>query len=147
MTGGTTDGHVDQLVKARWLAIGLSQADLAEVLGGTLQLTSEDGNGSNCIDADRLMQVADALQIPIDFFYGQTIGTEREAPDLSSAQRINSLQSVLALRLLRAFQDMTDLRTKEVLILLAEQIVKCQGSRRRRRLEPRFDNRNGAPDS
>ena len=129
MTGGTTDGHVDQLVKARWLAIGLSQADLAEVLGGTLQLTSEDGNGSNGIDADRLMQVADALQIPIDFFYGQTIGTEREAPDLSSAQRINSLQSVLALRLLRAFQDMTDLRTKEVLILLAEQIVKCQGSR------------------
>ena len=130
MTGGTTDGHVDQLVKARWLAIGLSQADLAEVLGGTLQLTSEDGNGSNYLDADRLMQVADALQIPIDFFYGQTIGTEREAPDLSSAQRINSLQSVLALRLLRAFQDMTDLRTKEVLILLAEQIVKCQASRR-----------------
>jgi transcriptional regulator with XRE-family HTH domain len=129
MTGGTTDGHVDQLVKARWLAIGLSQADLAEVLGGTLQLTSEDGNGSNCIDADRLMQVADALQIPIDLFYGQTIGPERKAPDLSSAQRINSLQSVLALRLLRAFQDMTDLRTKEVLILLAEQIVKCQASR------------------
>jgi transcriptional regulator with XRE-family HTH domain len=130
MTGGTTDGHVDQLVKARWLAIGLSQADLAEVLGSTLQLTSEDGNGSNCIDADRLMQVADALQIPIDFFYGQTIGTERQTPDLSSAQRINSLQSVLALRLLRAFQDMTDLRTKEVLILLAEQIVKCQANRR-----------------
>jgi transcriptional regulator with XRE-family HTH domain len=130
MTGGTTDSHVDQFVKARWLAIGLSQADLAEVLGGTLQLTSEDGNGSNYVDADRLMQVADALQIPIDFFYGQTIGTEREAPDLSSAQRINSLQSVLALRLLRAFQDMTDLRTKEVLILLAEQIVKCQANRR-----------------
>ena len=130
MTGGATDAHVDQFVKARWLEIGLSQADLAAVLGGTLQLTSEDGNGSNYLDADRLMQVADALQIPIDFFYGQTIGTEREAPDLSSAQRINSLQSVLALRLLRAFQDMTDLRTKEVLILLAEQIVKCQASRR-----------------
>ncbi len=130
MTGGATDGPVDQFVKARWLAIGLSQADLAEVLGGTLQLTTEDGNGSNYVDGDRLMQVADALQIPIDFFYGQTIGTEREAPDLSSAQRINSLQSVLALRLLRAFQDMTDLRTKEVLILLAEQIVKCQASRR-----------------
>ena len=126
MTGGATDGHVDQVVKARWLAIGLSQADLAEVLGGTLQLTSEDGNGSNYVDADRLMRVAEALQIPIDFFYDQTIGTEREAPDVSSAQRINSLQSVLALRLLRAFQDMTDLRTKEVLILLAEQIVKRQ---------------------
>ena len=129
MTGGAPDAHLDQFVKARWLAIGLSQADLAEAFRGTLQLTTEDGE-SPYIDADRLMQVADALQIPIDFFYGQTIGTDREAADLSSAQRINSLQSVLALRLLRAFQDMTDLRTKEVLILLAEQIVKCQAGRR-----------------
>jgi hypothetical protein len=130
MTGGATDGYIDQLVKARWLAIGLSPADLAQVLGGTLQQTPDDGNGSNCVDADRLMEVAEALQIPVDLFYSQTIGTEREAPDLSSVQRINSLQAVLALRLLRAFQDMTDLRTKEVLILLAEQIVKCQASRR-----------------
>jgi transcriptional regulator with XRE-family HTH domain len=130
MTGGATEGHVDQFVKARWLAIGLSQADLAEVLGGTLQPTRDDGNGTNCVDADRLMQIAEALQIPIDFFYSQTIGTGPEAPDLSSAQRINSLQAVLALRLLRAFQDMTDLRTREVLVLLAEQIVKCQASPR-----------------
>jgi hypothetical protein len=130
MTGGATDGYIDQLVKARWLAIGLSPADLAQVLGGPLPPTPDDGNGSNCVDADRLMEVAEALQIPVDLFYSQTIGTEREAPDLSSAQRINSLQAVLALRLLRAFQDMTDLRTKEVLILLAEQIVKCQASRR-----------------
>jgi hypothetical protein len=48
----------------------------------------------------------------------------------SHPSRINSLQSVLALRLLRAFRDMTDLRTKEVLLLLAEQIVRCQASRR-----------------
>lgn len=130
MTGGAADGHVDQFVKARWLAIGLSQADLAEVLGGTFQQTPEDGNGSNCVDADRLMQVADALLIPVDLFYSQATGAERHAADLSSAQRINSLQSVLALRLLRAFQDMTDPRTKEVLILLAEQIVKCQAGRR-----------------
>jgi transcriptional regulator with XRE-family HTH domain len=130
MTGGATEGHVDQFVKARWLAIGLSQADLAEVLGGTFQQTPEDGNGSNEVDADRLVQVAEVLQIPVDFFYSQTIGTERKAPDLSAAQRSNSLQSMLALRLLRAFRDLTDLRTKEVLILLAEQIVKCQASRR-----------------
>jgi hypothetical protein len=50
MTGGATDVHVDQFVKARWLAIGLSQADLAEVLGGTFQQAAEDGNGSNCVD-------------------------------------------------------------------------------------------------
>jgi len=126
MTNGPTDGHIDQLVKARWLAIGLSQTDLAEILDATFQQTA-DGNGSNCVDTDRLMQVAEALEIPADFFYGKTIRTEQEA---SSAQCASSLQSVLALRLMRAFQDLTDLRTKEVLVQLAEQIVKRQIHRR-----------------
>lgn len=126
MTNGPTDGHIDQLVKARWLAIGLSQTDLAEVLDATFQQTA-DGNGSNCVDTDRLMQVAEALEIPADFFYGKTIRTEQEA---SSAQCASSLQSVLALRLMRAFQDLTDQRTKEVLVQLAEQIVKRQIHRR-----------------
>jgi transcriptional regulator with XRE-family HTH domain len=122
MTDGSTDGHIDQLVKARWLAIGLSQADLAKILGATFQPTSNDGNASNRVDADRLMQVAEALDIPVDFI----CGTEREATGLSSAQRARSLQSVLELRLLRAFQALTDLRTKEVLVHLAEALVKRQ---------------------
>jgi hypothetical protein len=126
MTNGPTDGHIDQLVKARWLAIGLSQTDLAEVLDATFQQTA-DGNGSNCVDTDRLMQIAEALEIPADFFYGKAIRTEQEA---SSAQCASSLQSVLALRLMRAFQDLTDLRTREVLVQLAEQIVKRQIHRR-----------------
>jgi hypothetical protein len=126
MTNGPTDGHIDQLVKARWLAIGLSQTDLAEVLDATFQQTA-DGNGSNCLDTDRLMQIAEALEIPADFFCGKTIRTEQEA---SSAQCASSLQSVLALRLMRAFQDLTDLRTREVLVQLAEQIVKRQIHRR-----------------
>ena len=126
MTNGPTDGHIDQLVKARWLAIGLSQTDLAEVLDATFQQTA-DGNGSNCVDTDRLMQIAEALEIPADFFYGKAIRTEQEA---SSAQCASSLQSVLALRLMRAFQDLTDLRTREVLVQLAEQIVKRQMHRR-----------------
>ena len=129
MTNGPTDGHIDQLVKARWLAIGLSQTDLAEVLDATFQQT-EGGNGSNWVDTDRLMQIAEALEIPADFFYGQNVKTGQEAPDLSSAQCASSLQSVLALRLMRAFQDLTDLRTKEVLVQLAEQIVKRQIKRR-----------------
>ena len=129
MTHGNADVHIDQLVKAGWRAIGLSQNDLAEVLGATFQQAPEDGDGPNRIDAGRLMQVAEALELPADLFYGLPTGAEPDGPDLSSTQRINSLQSVLALRLLRAFQDLTDLRSKGVLILLAEQIVKCQADR------------------
>jgi len=127
MTGAVTDGHLDQLVKARWLAIGLSQADLAEILGTTFQQTPGGGNGSNGADAERLMQVAEALEIPLDFFWS---ATGRQEPAVSSAPHASPLQSVLALRLLLAFHDVTDPRTRMVLVQLAEQIVKCQDKRR-----------------
>ena len=43
MSGKTTDGQIDQLVKARWLAIGLSQNDLAEVLGAAPKISNGAG--------------------------------------------------------------------------------------------------------
>ena len=66
MTGNATDGHIDQLVKARWLAIGLSQSDLAEVLGAAIKQASADGDSARAATG-RLMQIADALGFPPNF--------------------------------------------------------------------------------
>jgi transcriptional regulator with XRE-family HTH domain len=125
-----TDGHIDRLVKARWLAIGLSQTDLAEVLEAALKQTQKDGNGSNGTDADRLLQVAEALDIPLDFFRSEAVRTRPEEQDLASAETHGSLHSLLELRLLRAFHELRDQRTKRLLVHLAEQIVKRQANRR-----------------
>jgi transcriptional regulator with XRE-family HTH domain len=121
-----TDGHIDQLVKARWLAIGLSQSDLAEVLDAAFKQTHREGNGSNDGGAGRLMQVAEALDIPLDFFRSHAVRTRQEEPDLSSDETFSSL---LELRLLRAFHELRDHRTRQMLVHLAEQIVKRQASR------------------
>jgi transcriptional regulator with XRE-family HTH domain len=121
-----TDGHIDQLVKARWLAIGLSQSDLAEVLDAAFKQTHREGNGSNDGGAGRLMQVAEALDIPLDFFHSHAVRTRQEEPDLSSDETFSSL---LELRLLRAFHELRDHRTRQMLVHLAEQIVKRQSSR------------------
>jgi transcriptional regulator with XRE-family HTH domain len=118
-----TDGHIDQLVKARWLAIGLSQADLVEVLDVAFRQTQKDGNGSKDAGAARLMQVAEALDIPLDFFRSHAVRTRPEEPDLSSDETFSSL---LELRLLRAFHELSDHRTRRMLVHLAEQIVKRQ---------------------
>jgi hypothetical protein len=125
MTDGGTDGRVDQLVKAGWLAIGLSPTDLAEVLGTAFQQTQKDGNGSSGVDAGRLTQVAEALDIPADFRTGP------QEPEFSSAQGFGVLQSLLELRLLRAFHELDDRRTKQALVHLAERLVKRQAGRRR----------------
>ena len=128
MTGGATDGQIDRLVKARWLAIGLSQTDLAEVLGAAFQQTQKDDNGPDGADAGRLMQVAEALDLPLHLFHSHAVGTGQEESDPSSAETLGSLHSLLELRLLRAFRELRDHRTKRMLVRLAEQIVKRQAS-------------------
>jgi transcriptional regulator with XRE-family HTH domain len=122
-----TDGPVDRLVNARWIEIGLSQADLAEVLGVAFQQTWKDDIGSNGAGAGRLMQVAEALGVAVD---GQAVKAGRKKSDLSSPQNMSSLQAVLELRLLRAFHELRDHRTKRILVQLAERITKRQANRR-----------------
>jgi transcriptional regulator with XRE-family HTH domain len=124
------DGQIDRLVKARWLAIGLSQTDLADVLGAAFDQARRDGSKLNGADASRLMQVAEALDIPVELFHSHA-GMEPDEPDAALAERdsINSLQSLLELRLLRAFHELRDHRTRRTLVYLAEQIVKRQANR------------------
>jgi hypothetical protein len=126
--GNAIDGHIDQVINARWLAIGLSQTDLAEVLG--LALQQEDDSGANGNGPGRAVQIARALDVPVNVLYRQPGAAPQEGLELSSPAPSNALQSLLALRLLRAFHALTDQATKEVVVQLAEQMVKSQINRR-----------------
>jgi transcriptional regulator with XRE-family HTH domain len=125
MSGKSSDGQIDQLVKARWLALGLSQNDLAEVLGAPGQPALRPGNGSGRADVGRLMQVADALGVSHDLFQGLAPVTRKAA---SSPAEAETMQTLLELRLLRLFRGMQDHNARRTLIQLAEQIVKRQAA-------------------
>ncbi|MGE9010134.1 hypothetical protein ACO2JO_16240 [Leptospira interrogans] len=118
----STDGQIDQLVKARWLALGLSQNDLAEVLAG--QPTPKTNNGSGRVSVGRLMQVADALGVSHDLFEGLSPSTKPQSGNANA----DTMQALLELRLLRVFRELQDSNTKRMLIQLAEQIVKRQAA-------------------
>ncbi|MBR1213716.1 helix-turn-helix transcriptional regulator [Bradyrhizobium sp. JYMT SZCCT0180] len=118
----STDGQIDQLVKARWLALGLSQDDLAEVLAG--QPTPKTNNGSGRVSVGRLMQVADALGVSHDLFEGLSPSTKPQSGNANA----DTMQALLELRLLRVFREVQDNNTKRMLIQLAEQIVKRQAA-------------------
>ena len=115
----STEGRIEQLVKARWLALGLSQKDLAEVL----QPAAKTANGSRRPDVARLMQVADALGVSHDLFQGLTL-RKVETCDADNA----AMQALLELRLLRVFRELQNHSAKRTLIQLAEQIVKRQAT-------------------
>ena len=125
MSGNSTDGKTDQLVKARWLALGLSQDDLAEVLGARGQPAPKPASGAGRADVGRLMQVADALGLSHELFQG--LAPAARKADCSSAESA-TMQALLELRLLRLFRELQDHNAKRMLIQLADQIVKRQAA-------------------
>ena len=120
MTDHVSDGQIDRLVKAQWLAVGLSQSDLAAVLGAAIRPSGEDGGRSNGLDSSRLTEIASALELPLDLL--DRDGATRRSP----AQEFEPLQTLLDLRLLRAFRSLQDVQTRRLLVELAEQLVKRQ---------------------
>ena len=124
MSGKSTDG-LDQLVKARWLALGLSQNDLAEVLGASGQPAPKPTNGAGRADVGRLMQVADALGVSHDLFQG--LASAQRKLDCAASES-ETMQALLELRLLRLFRELRDHNARRILIQLAEQIVKRQAT-------------------
>ncbi|MCC8957306.1 hypothetical protein H8B02_28885 [Bradyrhizobium sp. Pear77] len=116
------DDQIDQLVQARWRAIGLSQADLAEILCASASLQKNGVDGTVKIDTGRLTTVAEMLGIAADILNRRPATTVQT----QGGQASESLQSLLELRMLRVFRDVKDPDTKRILIELAEQIVKRQ---------------------
>ncbi len=53
----------------RRMLIGMSQEALGEQLGLTFQQIQKYEKGSNRIGASRLYQIAQTLNVPVDFFY------------------------------------------------------------------------------
>jgi transcriptional regulator with XRE-family HTH domain len=117
-----SDGQIDRFVKARWREIGISQSDLAEVLGAAADGSYRDG-GRRPGENGRLRQIAEALELPADLLSAHLDGK-------NPGEATNpAMQSLLDLRLLRAFRELQDHDTKRVLVHLAEHIVKCRANR------------------
>jgi len=154
MTGNASDAQIDRLVKAGWLKMGLSPNDLAEVFDAVLQPRTRQDRDEGHVDADRLTAIGHALEMPIDTVRHKGRGTsqpdagqpearqpetgqpeagqpEAGQPGAGSAPVDLSLSmlSLLELRLLRAFCQLQDPRTRRLLIHLAEQLVKRQTDR------------------
>ena len=63
------DRHVGAKVRERRLALGLTQQQVAEMLGVTYQQAHKYETGGNRISAGRLHQLARALEVGVGYFY------------------------------------------------------------------------------
>jgi hypothetical protein len=113
MTGRSRE--IDQFVKARWRAFGLSPDDLAEVLGAMSEQSAK-ANGTGEIAHGRLLQIAAVLGVANGGAQARRAGASNTVP----------ADTLLELRLLRLFRELKAPDTKRMLVQLVEQIAKRQ---------------------
>jgi transcriptional regulator with XRE-family HTH domain len=108
------DLEIGQKIRAVRVAKDMSQTTLADGLGVTFQQVQKYERGANRVSAGRLQKIADLLDTPITFFYG----TKKQHQDNGLAL----IQSRGAIRLLRAYTEISSGATKHALVMLAEAV-------------------------
>jgi transcriptional regulator with XRE-family HTH domain len=110
------DVHIGRRIRERRLMLGLSQQQLAAMIGVTYQQAHKYETGLNRVSAGRLFRIAEALQVPVSWFY-EGLGAPRSAT-LSRRER-------LGLELARNFALIRDERQQEALSQMARALAEA----------------------
>jgi transcriptional regulator with XRE-family HTH domain len=109
-----TDKHVGARIRERRIMMGLSQQQMADMIGVTYQQAHKYERGINRISAGRLYEIAQVLSVPVNFFFE---GLEEDnAADMQARQR-------MCLELARNFSQITNERHQEALSQMARALA------------------------
>jgi transcriptional regulator with XRE-family HTH domain len=118
---GPVDANVGQAIRAYRLSKGLSQTALAEKIGLSFQQIQKYEKGVNRVAAGRLMQIAEALDVPLSALFDgvqQAVGKATQA-----GSPLALLAEPDALRLARAFSGILDTQVRRAVVDLVENIA------------------------
>jgi transcriptional regulator with XRE-family HTH domain len=119
--GDPEDKEIGRRIRALRIAKGVSQTTLADGLGLTFQQVQKYEKGANRVSAARLQKIAGMLDTPITFFFGESgARTKKQHQDSG----VGVIQSLGAMRLLRAYAEISSAATKHALVLVAEALRK-----------------------
>lgn len=76
--GNDIDVHLGKRLRRRRRLLGLTQQQLAETVGVRFQQIQKYECGANRISAARLWQLAEALEVPVGYFYDGLPTVRRE---------------------------------------------------------------------
>ena len=117
---GAEDVEIGRKIRALRLERGLSQSALAEGIGLTFQQVQKYEKGTNRVSAGRLQRIAEILNTPVTFFYG-SVGPQAKKRDPRNTS-LAFLQTKGAVRLIRAYSEISSRTTKYALVVLAESL-------------------------
>lgn len=121
------DIHVGSRVRLRRMVIGMSQEKLGEKMSLTFQQIQKYEKGTNRIGASRLYQLAQILDVPVQFFFEDAplgVGNRGAMPaggfaeSKTEAFLLDFLNSRDGLELNRAFVKITDPKVRKRVVEL-----------------------------
>lgn len=96
------DVHVGKRVRHRRWLIGMTQQQLAEKVGIKFQQIQKYETGANRVSASRLWDIADALDVPVSFFF-EGIEVAEKSEDHKSEVPADLMGDKEALDLVRSY--------------------------------------------
>ncbi|MGI9504631.1 MAG: helix-turn-helix domain-containing protein, partial [Geminicoccaceae bacterium] len=83
--GSTVDQQVSQRIRRRRILLGITQQQLADLIGITCQQTQKYERGINRVSSGRLYQIAQALGVEISYFFedADPIAGDRQVDEVS----------------------------------------------------------------
>lgn len=109
------DHHVGARIRERRVMLGLSQQQLAQLIGVTYQQAHKYERGLNRISAGRLYEIALVLSVPVSWFF-EGLDAEVPAAELSTRQR-------MCLELARNFAAIDNHKHQEALSQMARALA------------------------
>lgn len=112
-----TDRHVGTRIRERRIMLGLSQQQMADLIGVTYQQAHKYERGINRISAGRLYEIAQVLGVPVSYFF-EGLDNQR-ATDLTARQR-------MCLELARNFSSIQNEKHQEALSQMARALAAAE---------------------
>ncbi|WP_353471606.1 helix-turn-helix transcriptional regulator [Salipiger sp. H15] len=84
------DVHVGKRIRHRRWLVGMTQQQLAEHVGIKFQQIQKYETGANRVSASRLWDIADALEVPVSFFF-EGIESEQQATETAEAPAVPAM--------------------------------------------------------
>ncbi len=109
------DRFVGSRIRERRVMLGLSQQQMADMIGVTYQQAHKYERGINRISAGRLYEIAQVLRVPVSYFFDGIDGPDAE-DELTVRQR-------MCLELARNFTQIPSDRHREALSQLARALA------------------------
>jgi transcriptional regulator with XRE-family HTH domain len=109
------DRHVGHRIRERRVMLGLSQQQLAQLIGVTYQQAHKYERGLNRISAGRLFEISQALGVPIAWFF--------EGLEEGGARQEASPRQRLCLEIVRNFTLIEDEKHREALSQMARALA------------------------